>query len=66
LEAAAAEGHSVNDQRALVRGQYSHFDQVGGWVGTEEQCDGVVSRVGGDGKQVAQGMADVVFGDAWR
>lgn len=56
----------MNDQRALVRGQYSHFDQVGGWVGTEEQCDGVVSRVGGDGKQVAQGMADVVFGDAWR
>lgn len=54
----------MDDQRAVVGREHPDLDQVDGPVGTEKQGDAVVTGVGGDGDEVAQGMTDIFIGDA--
>lgn len=53
----------MDDQGTVVGCQHPDLDETDGLVGTEEQRDVVVLGVGGDGDEVAQGMADVFIGD---
>lgn len=54
----------MDDQRAVVGVQHPDLDQIDGPVGTEEQGDIVVTGIGCDGDEVAQGVADAFVGDA--
>jgi len=54
----------MDDQRAVGGREHPDLDQFDGPVGTEKQGDVVVTGVGGDGDEVAQGMTDIFIGDA--